>query len=376
MEAGRGFCLESWWRSVVVGATPWARLWRPVLWILSVPWAAVVRTSHLLYRWRLLHSREAQLPIVSVGNISVGGTGKTTVCMYIAARLLEMDVTPAIVLRGHRRKSTGAFLVSDGEKPLADAALAGDEAWLLAQQLPRCPVAVATSREQAISMIAERTAAQVVLLDDGFQYYRLARQVDLVLLDAFSHGGSDRLMPAGQLREPYSHLVRATDIWITHADLACPERRAALERLVNRYGRSLVLVEHAINRIVTLQGETVDPQCLIGRRTVAVAGLGNPESFFAMLERDLGHAPIAITFPDHHHYEQQDWVRVETAVAGDRGVVVVTTPKDAVKLPAPPPGLDVFVVHPRLQVCSGQACVDEMLQRIQSAIVDRNRPSG
>jgi tetraacyldisaccharide 4'-kinase len=373
--ASGSFRLERWWRDVVAGKSPCAWLWRPLLWLMSVPWAVVVCASHLLYHHGMLRARDAELPVVSVGNISVGGTGKTTVCIYLATRLLRAGLQPAIVLRGHRRNSAGGLLVSDGRKVLADPGQAGDEAWLMARELPGCPVAVATRREMAIRLIARQTRAQIVLLDDGFQYYRLARLVDIVLLDAYSPPSAYRLFPLGFLREPLSHLVRATDVWITHADIASAEQVNAVERLAERHTDAPVLTEHAVDRITTWEGTTVGTEQVSGRHVVAVAGLGNPEAFFAMLAEVVGGGMTALAFPDHHAYVPEDWRTVAVAADKHADAIVMTTPKDAVKLPPPPEGLEVFILHPQLRVQREEGAVDELVDRIGKAMPGQSEQS-
>ncbi len=338
----------------------------PLLWLLSVPWWLVVWASHHMYRLGMKNSRKAVLPVVSVGNISVGGTGKTTTCMYLARELGQSGLVAGIVLRGYGRRSRGALLVSDGREIVATAEQAGDEAWLLAKQLPECPVAVAKRREAAVKLIAEGTEAQIVLLDDGFQYYRMARDVDLVLLDAYTASGSDWLFPAGLLREPYSYLSRASDIWITHSDIASEQQLARVEKIAQRYapGISVVITSHALDRLTTWDGEAVGIEVLSEWPVVATAGIGNPEAFFSHVAKLAGRPVSELVFADHHDYSSADWDTIAASAADCEHTVVVTTPKDAVKMPDPPAGLNVYVMHPTLDVQAGHTAMADLLRRI------------
>lgn len=353
------------WRRAVSRRRGPALLLLPLAWLLSIPWLIVVCLSHWLYRSGLRRAHGGALPVVSVGNVSVGGTGKTTTCLYLARELSARGVTAGIVLRGYKRRGGGALLVSDGEALLCGPEQAGDEAWLLAGQLPGCPVAVCRRREMALELLAAQTNARVAILDDGYQYYRLARQIDLVLLDAFTPEAADHVFPAGFLREPYGHLSRATDIWITHADIADPARVARLRAVAARYAAHARIAEtaHLAAGLTTWAGQRVGANVLAGRPVVAFAGIGNPESFFDMVEALTARNVTRIEFPDHHPYSPRDWETISGA-ARRTGAAVLTTPKDAVRTPPPPGDIDVYVLAPTLSVVSGLGAVEALLQRV------------
>ncbi len=353
------------WRRAVSRPHPLRFIYLPLLQLLSIPWRIVVWGSHVLYRSGIRHAREHLLPVISVGNLTVGGTGKTTTCIHIARELARRDVVAGIVLRGYGRRGNGALLVSDGQRVCCSPEAAGDEALLLARRLPGCPVAVCKRREQAIRLLATETPAQVAILDDGYQYYRLARVVDLVLLDAFTPEPADRLFPAGFLREPFSHLVRATDIWLTHCDIAEESRLRGLSGIAARYAPSgrLAQTAHVPQRLEHWDGTAVEIGALRGRPLVAFAGIGNPESFFNSVETLSGTDVERIEFADHYAYRSSDWDMI-SAAARRIEAAVVTTPKDAVKMPPPPEGLQVYVLSPALRVVEGQGAVDDLFDRV------------
>ncbi|MFP3904511.1 MAG: tetraacyldisaccharide 4'-kinase [Armatimonadota bacterium] len=358
--------LERSWRAVVGGETPLSVLAVPVLWLTSLPYSCVIRASHELYAAGIMRQTTTPLPVVSVGNISLGGTGKTTVTQFLAEKLGEMGLKTGIVLRGYKRRGRGPLMVSDGETLNATAEDAGDEAWMLASTLPESPVAVATRRERAVEMLRRQTDVSMVLLDDGFQYYRMAREIDLVLLDACRAAGSDRLFPAGYLREPYTHLSRATDVWITHADLADEESVERCRRIAEKYAphAPVVTTSHALERCTDWWGNEVPVENLRTEKCAAVAGLGNPESFFAMVKHLLDTDIQYIAFDDHHQYREGDWEMIRGEFTDD--MTVITTPKDAVKMPDPPEYLNVHILHPTIKVEAGFDACEDLLMRARS----------
>ncbi len=341
---------------------------RGALAALSLPYRLGLEANLALYDWGLKARTVPALPVISVGNLSLGGTGKSTTVTYLARRLQERGVAPAVVTRGYRRSGEGVLLVGAGQDP-PDPAQTGDEPAMLARLLPGIPLAVGKRREQAIRLLAERTTARVALLDDGFQYFRMGRAVDLVLLDASRASRSERLFPAGYLREPWSHLRRADQVWLTHVDRAAPGAVERLQTRVRRYGRlpEPVLTRHRLTALRGPDGERRPPEDLAGRRVLAVSGLGNPASFEDSL-RAAGAEPVPLRYPDHHAYSAADWEEIAREQAQQRAEFVVLTEKDAVKLPAPLP-FEAWVAECELEILSGAEQVEALLQTVAPAAV-------
>lgn len=317
-----------------------------------------------LYSSGLKSRTRPALPVISVGNLSLGGAGKTTAAAFIARRL-SVHCRPAVVLRGYRSRGPAPLLVSDGETVRAGLAEAGDEAVMLASMLPGCVVAVGRRREAVIRLLAEHTGAQVVVLDDGFQYFRMEHNVDVVLLDALADESSWRLFPAGRLREPPSHLRRAHQVWITHADLAPRERVTSLQALARRMCPTGVVVttRHRPGALRSLTGDPA-PASVQGQAVIALSALGNPRSFELSLEA-LGTRVTPLRFADHHAYAPNDWQRVMHAAAAAQAQWVVTTEKDAVKLPPPPADCPpVLVLGCELEVLEGEAEMERGLMSL------------
>jgi len=334
--------------------------------LLSGPAWLGLAANLAVYRWGLRRPIRLDCPVVAVGNLTLGGTGKTTAVAYLVRRLALAGHVAGVVLRGYRRTpGRRPLLVSDGQGLLVPPAAAGDEASLLASLLPGHPVAVGVRRERVGRLLLSRTAAEALVLDDGFQYFRLARDADVVLVDASHRIEDDRLFPAGTLREPHSHLRRATQLWVTHAELVSEGRLRELRGSLARVAPELpiVVTEHCPGRLRAL-AEAPSPPA--GCRVVALSGLGNPRSFEFSLQQ-LGYEVRPLVFPDHHCYGPHDWGRVRESMVACGAEHVVTTEKDAVKLPPPPDDVvSVHVLSCELAVIEGLDAVDDLIEAVGS----------
>ena len=350
---------ERWRRAIACDATGLSdRALRVALRGASWPYLAGLKANLALYEWGLMRRRTPSLPTISVGNLTLGGTGKTTTTRQLAWELLRRGLRPGIVLRGHKRQSgDSVLLVSDGKQTLVDPAQSGDEAAMLAQTAPGCLVGVGKRRELVIERLRE-AGAQIALLDDGFQYFRMARAVDLVLLDATVDLAHEAVFPAGHLREPLAHLRRATHLMITHADLAPAAHVEEIERIARMRCPDAPLM-HSRHRPAALHplghpGEAVPLDRLAGSEVVAMSALGNPASFEGVLLELGARVAESVAFDDHHAYVPEDWRTLRQVVRTHEAELVVVTEKDAVKLPPPPDGLPpVLALRVELEVTRG-----------------------
>jgi tetraacyldisaccharide 4'-kinase len=272
--------------------------------------------------------RRLERPVVSIGNLSVGGSGKTPVVAHIAALLAASGERPAILSRGYGRTAPhdGVTIVSDGANVLAPLEQAGDEPLMLARALTGVAVVVATDRHAAGKTAEEKLGATVHVLDDGFQHLMLSRDVDLLLVAPDDL--SDQVLPAGRLREPVSAAASADALLITGG---APGTDEHLKRALG------VPVTFRVRRSIGPPRwlETGEPADLgPGERMLAVAGIARPARFFA----DLADANLSIaateTFRDHHPYTDGDVERIVRARDKAGATLVVTTEKDAVRLSA------------------------------------------
>lgn len=326
---------------------------------LSLGYNAALHTHLAGYQFGL--ARRTRLParVVSIGNLTVGGTGKTTSCLAVASWLRAQGRRVAVLSRGYRGSAEGAALiVSKGEGPLAEVDAAGDEPYLMAQSLPGVCVLVGRDRRRTGAMAVESLGADTIVLDDGFQYQRLARDVDIVLVDALAPFGYDALIPRGLLREPVCHLARADAIWLTHCDLVEPEVRAAIRARVRRAApeaRTWETVHAPVGLHRLGSEERLAPAALRGRKVCSLSSLGNPAAFEASL-RALG-AELAATvrFPDHHRYSPEE---IREVCRAD-GEWIVTTRKDTARLPQEALTKPAWVLEIALAAAPGAATAPE-----------------
>ena len=305
---------------------------RALLLPLSHVYGAGVALRLALYERGVFRVKRAARPVVSVGNVAAGGTGKTPFVRWLAGELLRRGRHPSILTRGYGRTSRGTVVVSDGRGTLATVAASGDEPALLARALPDVPI-VADARRTLAAARAEslETLVDLHLLDDGFSHVGLEREVDIVLLDATAPDAGGALLPAGLLREPLTALARADLLVITKTEAADPA--AALE-LARRYAPG-VPVFHARTVLLGIrdrEGTSVDPGDLPAGTTVAVAGIAHPGSFRATLDAAGVDPAEFLAFRDHEPYGPGSIGRIERALEETGATAVVTTEKDAVKL--------------------------------------------
>jgi tetraacyldisaccharide 4'-kinase len=269
--------------------------------------------------------------VISVGNLTFGGTGKTPFVEFLARRFLFEGRRPAVVSRGYGRRSKGVVVVSEGEGPRVGPEEGGDEPVAIARRVPGVAVVVGEARVEAARAAIE-AGADLILLDDGFQHLGLQRDVDLLLVDAADPFGGGRLPPDGRLREPLSALARADAFVFTRIDRGEPPADAVAE-IARRNPRAPMFTARIRSTgLFDGRGSPVASTQLAARRFVAVCGIANPAVFaHSIRELDLAAEEI-LTFPDHHAYRRRDLAAIRRAADRSGGAWILTTEKDAVKL--------------------------------------------
>ena len=278
------------------------------------------------YGRRPHRTRQLDRPVISVGNLVVGGSGKTPAVASIAKLLTGAGERPAILSRGYGRRhvADGVVVVSDGERVLATVEESGDEPFMLAQKLPGVPVFVAADRYLSGRLAERRFGCTVHLLDDGFQHVQLRRDVDLLVI-ARAHL-DERLLPFGALRESVT-AARIADALLVAGDDA--DADAIVTRVGVDTAFQLVARDLAVRPIGSADQDVLVPE---GKRAVAVAGIARPERFFAALRGRGWDVARELAFRDHHWFTARDIHAIHQAAAGAGAHVVITTEKDAVRI--------------------------------------------
>jgi tetraacyldisaccharide 4'-kinase len=296
-----------------------AGLARGLLRVAEVAYTLAVRVRNRRYDHNAAAAERVDVPIVCVGNLTLGGTGKTPMVKWLARWFAERGVRVAIVSRGYG---------SAGGKQ-------NDEALELAQALPNVPQVQDTDRVAGARRAIAEFGSQLILLDDGFQHRRLARDLDIVLLDATAPFGFDHVFPRGTLREPATGIRRAAVVCLTRSDLLDDSGRGAIRERVASLTPQAVWCEaaHSPQGLLNSTGETQSLAGLSGRRVAAFCGIGNPAAFRRALESAGCQIVAWREFPDHHIYDAADRGEMAQVIVASGPELVVTTHKDLVKLP-------------------------------------------
>ena len=337
--------------------TPLRFLLIPFSWLYAVG----VWIRNWLYALGVFRVRTLPCTVISVGNIAVGGTGKTPVVIAIAKHFQKEGIRVAILLRGYKRHPREKVtVVSDGKKVCVSPRESGDEAYMLARHLSDVPIVVGRQRYLAGQVALSRFNVDVLLLDDAYQHRQLARDVDILTLPATHPFGNPKgLLPAGTLREPSTALRRADIVLLTHANT--PKIAIDAKKAVKQLAPNALILEtiHQPTQFYPLHPRRLDPDSydfkiahdyrtsnhgksdnLInhssdffrGKRLLAVCGIGNPESFVATLMRCSPESVELLAFPDHHIYTETDGQRIYDAFRAAKADLIVTTQKDEQKL--------------------------------------------
>jgi tetraacyldisaccharide 4'-kinase len=346
-EASETFVLE-----VILGERKGKRaaILRAVLLALSKIFTGAVKARRFLYNVRLLRDSTLGVQVIAVGNLTVGGTGKTPVVEKFARELQDQGRTVAILSRGYRSKpppitkrflnrilfrheSTPPRVVSDGKNLLLDSETAGDEPYMLASNLKDVVVLVDKDRVKSGRYAIQKFGCDTLLLDDGFQYWKLrGRRHDVVLIDRQQPFGTEELLPRGTLREPPSHLARATTIFITKSDGNTSE----LRKRIAQYNPTAGIIEciHApLYFEDVFSGERKGLDLLRGKKIASLSGIAQPESFEQSLITLGGELVYSKRFADHHRFTQQEIINTINRAKKRQAQAIITTQKDAVRFP-------------------------------------------
>jgi tetraacyldisaccharide 4'-kinase len=308
----------------------WVKVLLLPLNLFSLPYEWGVRIRTILYSINVWKSKRLPCPVISVGNITVGGTGKTPLVITLAKGLMDRGIPMAILSRGYKGKGSSKPWVSDGKAVLLSPEESGDEPFQMAKALKGIPVLIGKDRFTNGQLALQRFDIRGVLLDDGYQHLQLHRDLDILLIDSEIGFGDHHVLPRGILREPLEHLHRAHLFLLTKVE--DPENCRPLERVLREiHPSSPVFHSHYEPQgLISSDGEWVGLQALKGKKALAVSGIANP-AYFSLLIRKCGTEIVReMTFPDHHRFTSKDLITIEKA--SKEADWIVTTEKDIVKL--------------------------------------------
>jgi len=335
--------------------------------------AVTVRVS--LYRFGILPSRQlkvngAKIRVVCVGNLTVGGAGKTSTVEHLGRVIQGQRVAVAVLIRGYKGSRKGKLtVVSDGSSPKYNAGDVGDESYLLARKLSGVPVIVGKDRYQAGKYALEKFSPGVILLDDGYQHLSLVRDINILAIDSASPFGNGRLLPRGPLREPLSALKRAQIFLLTKVDLA-PET-GSLEQTLRGYNSQAIIL-HSRHRpldLVDLRGNrTATLSWLRGRRVLGFCGIGSPDAFLHTLEKQGANVAAFRRYPDHHHYNAEDLRDLEAQAKAHKAEALVSTEKDGVKLRHIASEFPLYFLRIKLEILSDNKRWEAALKLITAGL--------
>ncbi len=338
-----------------------------------VPFSALfgmgARLRLLLYRRGVLAVRRLSRPVISVGNLTVGGSGKTPMVDYLASCIASSGGQVSILSRGYRGSFPGKVqVVCRGRGPLVPPSVCGDEPFLLARNHPAAMVVVGKKRYECGLVSESQLPKCVHLLDDGYQHICLERQSNILLMDARDPFGGRRLLPAGRLREPLSAIRRATLVCLTRVPPSGPP--AGLVDEIRRYHPHVPVLlswHEPAGFAGGRDAELLPPQAFRGAPAVAFAGIARPSAFFSQLE-ELGiELRRRISFPDHHAYTPKDIGRIRRECMDSGARLLVTTEKDEVKI-AEPGGLELPLWFLKIRVrIEPEEPLPRMLRELESA---------
>lgn len=354
---------------------------RVILHGLSFVYERIVQLRLFLYRRRVLRERTLGCLVVSIGNLTVGGTGKTPIVEKFARALQTGGRRVAVLSRGYksvprpvtkswsdrlrRRDTSPPRIVSDGKSLLLDSLTAGDEPYMLANNLRDVIVLVDKDRVKSGCYAIREMKADTLLLDDGLQYLHLKHRLDIVLIDRQAPFGNEYLLPRGTLREPPRNLRRASYIFITKST---GEPNDELIARIRRYNRTAEIIEcahEALHLQDVVTGARVPLSLLRDKYIGSLCGIAAPESFEAGLRKLGAKIELAMRYADHHRYTEAELQRFVNRCIRRDVEMIVTTEKDAVRFPRlPPVEVPIYFLRVEIKILSGHESWDQCVARI------------
>ena len=318
-----------------------------------------------LYKSGMIKPDKTGIPVISVGNLTWGGTGKTSFVIYLASRLEKMGKRVVILTRGYGRKTKTQIVLDKRSLSIQKWQACGDEPYLICQSLQDTAVMVNSKRVRAAEWAKRKLQPDVFILDDGFQHRKLYRDLDLVLIDGGNPFGNGNLIPSGSLREPPKAIKRGNLVVLTKITDRNEARKAeatiknlTYSPVIHSRHKLLSVVELKSNRQVTLES-------IQGKKTLAFCGIGNPESFYRQLEENRLRIVKKARFPDHYNYETLDLFTLEKEALKAGADYLATTAKDGLKISSDLQlKIPVLIFEIEVEIISGEEVLWKRMEQI------------
>ncbi len=376
--------LETFFLEVILEERRGARaaVVRALLFTLSKAFKVAIKTRRFLYSVRILRDSTLGVQVIAIGNLTVGGTGKTPVVEKFARVLRDQGRNVAILSRGYRSKptplprlilnklmlrhdTTPPRVVSDGKSLLLDSEMAGDEPYMLASNLKDVVVLVDKDRVKSGRYAIQKFGCDLLLLDDGYQNWKLAgRRTDVVLIDCQQPFGNERLLPRGTLREPPTHLARAHTIFITKSDGNTTELRKRIAQF-NPNAGIIECIHHPLYFEDVFNGQQRELAWLKGKKVASISGIAQPESFEKSLVNLGADLVYSKRFADHHRFSQQEILNAINRSKKRQADFIITTQKDAVRFPKiDRRDLPILFMRVEIKILSGASDFQDCVRKI------------
>lgn len=364
----------------------WQRIWndedsirrfsptRALLYLSSLVYRLIVDLRNRLYDRQILKSVRLSCPVISVGNITVGGTGKTPCVIGLTRMLQQRGFKCAVISRGYGGKNPQPVnIVSDGNSILLGAESAGDEPLLIARSLPGIPVITGARRNFTGQAAIDRFGSNVLICDDAFQHRQIVRDIDIVLLDAEKPLGNGYVLPRGSLREPKGSLHRADCIILTRAGGTEPLHPDVAE-IINKAGIPVFRAAHQFKELMVPGNHFPEQNVLQGKKVCAFCGIAQPASFKKLLI-DAGSELLSfMEFPDHYAYDRNDLDALKNHFVKFHADYWITTEKDAMRLEAHPDFLKTLcILRVEMEIKPSEPSFEDFILKRLNAVTERNR---
>ena len=334
---------------------------------LSKIYLALYSLWKLSYYLKILSTKKFNTKIISVGNISVGGTGKTPTIELISRELSKKNIPHCIVSRGYKKQQAGLTVVSNGKKIISSIRESGDEAYMLAKMLKKTPIIVG-DKNSAISLAISRFKPELVLVDDGFQSLNISRNYDIVLVDISVSFDNYRLLPLGRLREPLYSLKRANSVIFTKSNHGARDAQKTKQLILKSINESTPVYKSIVNgKIKKFCFETDSFQSnniTIPDFFIGISGLANNHLFKKMVLNQWGSKNIFLSYPDHHNYSNQDIEKIKQGLKTHASSVIITTRKDFYKIYKKLKQYDLFILDVEHKIDDISSLIDRLYEHI------------